>query len=163
MAPFADYDMPISYPTGALEEHGITRRSVGLFDIDHMGQFEISGPSAESFVSRMVSARISDLRVPMSRYSLLLNEEGCVLDDLFFYRLPESWWIVVNASNREADLAWFKSKATAGVKIDDRSDETYMIAVQGPRAIELLDAVATEPVSAAGRFDWCRKIGRAHV
>ncbi|MEL7555857.1 MAG: glycine cleavage system aminomethyltransferase GcvT [bacterium] len=156
MAPFADYDMPISYPTGALEEHGITRRSVGLFDIDHMGQFEISGPSAESFVSRMVSARISDLRVPMSRYSLLLNEEGCVLDDLFVYRLPESWWIVVNASNREADLAWFKSKATAGVKIDDRSDETYMIAVQGPRAIELLDAVATEPVSAAGRFDWCR-------
>ena len=53
-------------------------------------------------------------------------------------------------------MAWFKSKATAGVKIDDRSDETYMIAVQGPRAIELLDAVATEPVSAAGRFDWCR-------
>lgn len=156
MAPFADYDMPISYPTGALEEHGITRRSVGLFDIDHMGQFEISGPSAESFVSRMVSARISDLRVPMSRYSLLLNEEGCVLDDLFVYRLPESWWIVVNASNREADLAWFKSKATADIKIDDRSDETYMIAVQGPRAIELLDAVATEPVSAAGRFDWCR-------
>jgi len=156
MAGFAGYDMPISYPTGAIEEHGITRRSVGLFDIDHMGQFEISGPSAESFVSRMVSARISDLRVPMSRYSLLLNEEGCVLDDLFVYRLPKSWWIVVNASNRETDLAWLKSKASPGVQIDDRSDETYMIAVQGPKAIQLLDALATLPVSATERFGWCK-------
>ncbi|MDD3980604.1 MAG: glycine cleavage system aminomethyltransferase GcvT [Spirochaetales bacterium] len=156
MAAFAGYDMPISYPTGALEEHALTRRSVGLFDIDHMGQFEISGPSAEAFVSRMVSARISDLNVPMSRYSLLLNEDGCVLDDLFVYRLPESWWIVVNASNRESDLAWFRSRAIEGVTIEDKSDETYKIAVQGPRAIELLDAVATLPVSAAERFGWCK-------
>ncbi len=156
MAGFAGYDMPISYPSGALEEHAVTRRSVGLFDIDHMGQFEISGPWAESFVSRMVSARISDLKVPMSRYSLLLNEEGCVLDDLFVYRLPESWWIVVNASNREADLTWFRSKATGGVSIEDRSDETYMIAVQGPKAIQLLDAVGTVPASATERFGWCR-------
>ncbi len=156
MAGFAGYDMPISYPTGAVEEHGITRRSVGLFDIDHMGQFEISGQGADSFVSHMVSAKVSDLKVHMSRYSLLLNEDGCVLDDLFVYRLPDSWWIVVNASNRETDLAWFMSKAPEGVKIEDKSDETYMIAVQGPRAIELLDALATTPVSAAERFGWCK-------
>lgn len=61
MAPFAGYDMPINYPTGAIEEHLITRRGVGLFDIDHMGQFEITGDAAESFVSHMISARVSDL------------------------------------------------------------------------------------------------------
>jgi len=156
MAPFAGYDMPISYPTGAIEEHAITRRSVGLFDIDHMGQFEVSGPGADAFVSRLVSAKVDDMAPPEARYSLLLDEKGLVLDDLFVYRLPGSWWIVVNASNRETDLAWFKAHAGAGVTIEDKSDETYMIAVQGPRAIELLDAVGSPKVSALERFTWGR-------
>lgn len=154
MAPFAGYDMPINYPTGAIEEHLITRRSVGLFDIDHMGQLEVSGPGADAFVARMVSAKVSDLEPPMARYSLLLDEEGGVIDDLFVYRLPGSWWIVVNASNRSTDLDWFMSHAPADVLIQDRSDDTYMIAVQGPRAIELIDAVSDIPVSQIQRFCW---------
>ncbi|MDH7484194.1 MAG: glycine cleavage system aminomethyltransferase GcvT [Spirochaetales bacterium] len=154
MAPFAGYDMPISYPTGAVEEHHITRRSVGLFDIDHMGQLEISGPGADDFVARMVSAKVSDLIPPMARYSLLLDEQGCVIDDLFVYRLPGSWWIVVNASNRETDLTWFKSHAPSDVTIIDRSDDTYMIAVQGPRAIEFIDRVGSPAVSSIPRFSW---------
>ncbi len=154
MAPFAGYDMPISYPTGAVEEHHITRRSVGLFDIDHMGQLEISGPGADAFVSRMISCKVSDLQPPMARYSLLLDDCGGVLDDLFVYRLPASWWIVVNAANRAGDLAWFKSHASDDVTIIDRSDETYMIAVQGPRAIELMDCIADRPVSDIPRFCW---------
>lgn len=156
MAPFAGYDMPISYPTGAVEEHAITRRSVGLFDIDHMGQFEVSGSGADEYVSSLVSARITDMKVPQARYSLLLDEKGLVLDDLFVYRMPDSWWIVVNASNREADLAWFRSHLRAGVTVKDLSDETYMIAVQGPRAIELLDLVGDVKVSQTDRFSWCR-------
>ena len=87
MAAFAGYDMPISYPAGALEEHAITRRSAGLFDIDHMGQFEVSGKGADSFVDGLVSARILDMKVPQARYSLLLDGQGCVLDDLFVYRM----------------------------------------------------------------------------
>lgn len=154
MAPFAGYDMPISYPTGAIEEHNITRRSVGLFDIDHMGQIEVSGPGADEFVSRMISAKISDMRPPMARYSLLLDEGGLVLDDLFVYRMPNSWWIVVNASNRASDFAWFSSHADKGVILADKSDGTYMIAVQGPRAIELLDAAGDPKVSALERFSW---------
>jgi aminomethyltransferase len=142
MAPFAGYEMPISYPTGAIEEHLICRRSVGLFDIDHMGQVELSGPGADAFVSGLVSARVLDMGEGDARYSLLLDDKGLVLDDLFVYRLPKRWWIVVNASNRESDLAWMRARAPKGVLVDDRSDETYMIAVQGPRAIELLDAVA---------------------
>lgn len=154
MAPFAGFDMPISYPTGAVEEHLITRRSVGLFDIDHMGQFMVSGPGADEFVSGLVSAAVLDMQAPQARYSLLLDDDGNVLDDLFVYRMPDSWWIVVNASNRESDLAWFQSHAPAGVMVQDRSDDTYMIAVQGPRAVELLDKVGSPAVSALERFTW---------
>lgn len=156
MAPFAGYEMPITYPTGAVEEHVITRRSVGLFDIDHMGQFEVSGPGADAFVARMVSAKTSDMKAPMARYSLLLDEQGLVLDDLFIYKLETSWWIVVNASNREQDLAWLLKHATPDVRIVDHSDGTYMIAVQGPNAIALLDKIGTPAVSSLERFTWGR-------
>jgi glycine cleavage system T protein len=159
MAPFAGYDMPITYPPGAVEEHLVTRRSVGLFDIDHMGQFEISGPGADQFVSRMVSARILDMSDWDARYTLLLNDRGTVIDDLFVYRLPGVWWIVVNASNRLEDLAWFEQHQPADVTIKDRSDATYMIAVQGPRAMELLDLVSATRLSAYPRFT----AGRAKV
>ncbi len=142
MAPFAGFDMPIRYPKGSVEEHLITRRSVGLFDIDHMGQLEVSGPGADEFVDATVSSKISDMVPGEARYSLLLDESGLVLDDLFVYRLPSSWWIVVNAGNRDADFAWFKSRAPRGVSVVDHSDAAYMIAVQGPRALELLDAAA---------------------
>jgi glycine cleavage system T protein len=154
MAPFAGYDMPISYPTGAIEEHSITRRAAGLFDIDHMGQFEISGPGAEAFVARMVSAKISDMVSPQARYSLLLNEAGMVLDDLFVYKMPDSWWIVVNASNRRTDFEWFSSHLEKNVRLVDRSDDTYMIAVQGPKALDLLDGISKTKVSETGRFCW---------
>ncbi|MBN2873472.1 MAG: glycine cleavage system aminomethyltransferase GcvT [Spirochaetales bacterium] len=152
MAPFAGYDMPISYPLGSVEEHLVTRRSVGLFDIDHMGQVEVSGPGADGFVSGLVSAKVLDMKDGDARYSLLLNERGTVIDDLFIYRLPGSWWIVVNASNREEDVAWMNARKPADVTLVDRSDDTYMIAVQGPRAIELLDAVSDAKISAYPRF-----------
>lgn len=152
MAPFAGYDMPISYPSGSVEEHLICRRSVGLFDIDHMGQIEISGARADQFVSRLVSAKVLDMKDWESQYALLLNEQGLVIDDLFVYRLPGRWWIVVNASNRATDLAWFQQHNTEGVKIVDVSDETYMIAVQGPSAVELLDDLSGGAVSRIPRF-----------
>jgi aminomethyltransferase len=153
MAPFAGYEMPISYPTGAVEEHLICRRSVGLFDIDHMGQVELSGPGADEYLSGLVSSRVLDMKPGEARYALLLDEKGSVLDDLFIYRLVKGWWVVVNASNRETDLAWMRGRAPKGVTIADRSDDTYMIAVQGPRAIELMDAVAgAGAVSSLERF-----------
>jgi aminomethyltransferase len=152
MASFAGYDMPISYPTGAVEEHLICRRSVGLFDIDHMGQVELSGQGADEYLSGLVTARVIDMVPGEARYSLLLDERGMVLDDLFIYRLRDRWWIVVNASNRESDLAWMRSRAPKGVTITDRSDDTYMIAVQGPRAIGLLDSVSGGAASALQRF-----------
>ena len=153
MAPFAGYDMPISYPSGSVEEHKLCRRSVGLFDIDHMGQVEVSGPGADAFVSGLVTAPVLDMADSDARYSLLLSEDGLVLDDLFIYRLPGKWWIVVNASNRHADVAWMKKHAPAsGVKIDDLSDSVYMIAVQGPNACRLMDLASGGKVTPMTRF-----------
>jgi glycine cleavage system T protein len=159
MAPFAGFDMPISYPSGAVEEHLVCRRSVGLFDIDHMGQVEVSGHEAGEYLSGLVTARVAEMREGESRYSLLLDPSGGVLDDLFIYRLRDSWWVVVNASNRESDLAWMRERAPKGVRIADRSEETYMIAVQGPRALELLDSASDGAASRLNRF----ASGRASV
>lgn len=152
MAPFAGFDMPISYPTGAVEEHNICRRSVGLFDIDHMGQILVFGKGADEFVSSVVSAKVLDMGDRDARYSLLLDEKGFVLDDLFVYRLPGRWWIVVNASNRQADFEWLSKRAPEGVFVEDKSEDTYMIAVQGPKALELLDRLADKKVSDFPRF-----------
>ncbi len=155
MAPFAGYDMPISYPTGAVEEHNICRRGVGLFDIDHMGQLIVSGPDADAFVSHTVSGAVLDMKDGDARYSLLLDDKGLVLDDLFVYRLPGRWWIVVNASNLETDVEWFTLRARewkGTVKVEDVSEATYMIAVQGPRALELLDLMGTPKASSCPRF-----------
>lgn len=156
-APFAGYDMPIQYSAGAVEEHRLTRRSVGLFDIDHMGQVIVQGPGAGAALSRLVSARILDMEANQARYALLLAEDGGILDDLFIYRLapsagPDAWFVVVNASNREADAARLRALLPAAVEVRDISDETYMIAVQGPRAVELLDRVSGGALSAAPRF-----------
>jgi aminomethyltransferase len=156
MADFAGYEMPISYPTGAVEEHLICRRSVGLFDIDHMGQVEVSGKGAGEYLSGLVSSRILDMLECEARYALLLDESGGILDDLFIYKLRDSWWVVVNASNRAADFARMLSRAPAGVSVVDRSEETYMIAVQGPRAIELLDALSGGGASRLARFTAAR-------
>jgi glycine cleavage system T protein len=157
-APFAGYDMPIQYPTGAIEEHRLTRRSVGLFDIDHMGQVMIWGSGAGEALSQLVSNRILDMKGGEARYALLLNEAGGVIDDLFIYRLAPSktmidpWFVVVNASNRETDVAHFKKYMAPPVEVQDVSDETYMIAVQGPQAVPLIDSVTKGALSATARF-----------
>ncbi len=152
MAAFAGYDMPISYPSGAVEEHLACRRSVGLFDIAHMGRLELSGPGAESFLSGLVSSAILGMKTGEARYALLLSEEGGVLDDLFVYRLASSYLVVANASNKEADLEWMNARAGRGVELADRSEESYMIAVQGPAAIALLDRLCGGAASGVPRF-----------
>jgi glycine cleavage system T protein len=169
-APFAGFDMPIQYKAGAVEEHKLCRRSVGLFDIDHMGQLVFSGADAGEALSSIVSGTILDMKAGEARYSLLLNEEGGVIDDLFIYRLAacdadidgalgggELWFVVVNAGNRENDVAWFRSHLPSDVHFEDISERVYMIAVQGPRAMELLDNCADASASAIPRA-FCRTL-----
>ncbi|MDR1388548.1 MAG: glycine cleavage system aminomethyltransferase GcvT [Treponema sp.] len=168
-AAFAGFDMPIQYPAGALEEHRLCRRSAGFFDIDHMGQLVISGEGAGAALSAIVSGTILDMKTGDARYSLLLNEEGGIIDDLFIYRSTKNeididgsplgndpWFVIVNAGNRETDAAWLRGHLPPNVLCDDVSDRTYMISVQGPRAMELLDALAEgKKPSSMARASYC--------
>jgi glycine cleavage system T protein len=142
MVEFAGWEMPVYYPTGAVKEHELTRASAGLFDIDHMGQLVVSGPGAGIWLSSQISRLVTDMAQGEARYALLLNPEGGVIDDLFIYRLDAaSWFVVVNAGNRQTDVEWLSARlpADGSVSLKDVSDEYAMLAVQGPRAIELLE------------------------
>jgi glycine cleavage system T protein len=174
-APFAGWEMPIQYPTGAVEEHRLCRRSAGLFDVDHMGRFVLSGAGAGAALSALVSGAVLDMKAGEARYSLLLNEKGGVIDDLFIYRLDEEdgfgndpWFVVVNAGNREADYVWFLERLPAGAGLEDISEETCMISLQGPRAVEVLDSLGGSrengigPVSAIPRSAM-KKVGLAGI
>ena len=99
MVPFAGWEMPVLYPTGPIEEHRITRRSAGLFDIDHMGQITVSGPDAEPFLNYLVTWDISTMAENEAHYALICDESGGVVDDVFIYRLPTHWFVVVNAAS----------------------------------------------------------------
>lgn len=142
MVEFAGWDMPVYYPTGAVKEHELTRSSAGLFDIDHMGQLIVSGPAAGGWLSSQISRLVTDMAEGEARYALLLNPGGGVIDDLFIYRLAAaSWFVVVNAGNRQIDLDWLTDRLPGddSVSLRDVSDDYAMLALQGPRAIELLD------------------------
>ncbi len=154
MVNFAGWELPVFYETGAIEEHHATRSSVGLFDIDHMGQIDVTGPDAVSFVDRMVSSDMANLALGAAKYGLLCHDDGTVIDDVIVYRLGEEhMMVVVNAANRTVDHAWILDHAAGhDVAIDDRSDELEMIAVQGPNAVTLVDSVTDSDVSGIERF-----------
>ena len=110
MVPFGGWSMPVQYPSGILAEHRAVRAAAGLFDISHMGRVEVRGPDALELLQRTTSNDVAAL-VPMrAQYSLLCNEQGGVLDDLIIYRLEDHYLVVVNASNRERDLAWWREQ-----------------------------------------------------
>jgi aminomethyltransferase len=153
MVPFAGWEMPVQYPTGPIEEHHITRRSAGLFDIDHMGQFTVTGPDAEAFLNMMVTWDVSLMQPNEAHYALMCYENGGIVDDVFVYRLPDHWFVVVNADNRSKDYDWMAEKASGyKVTLTDISDDTYMVALQGPRAIELLDHIVPVDMATVPRF-----------
>ena len=153
MVPFAGWELPVQYPTGPIEEHYITRRSAGLFDIDHMGQISVTGPDAEAYLNHLVSWDISRMAQNEAHYALMCYDHGGIVDDTFVYKLPGRWFVVVNASNLAKDYQWMLEH-TAGyqVKVTDVSAETYMIALQGPRAIELLQQLTPTNLAGVARF-----------
>ncbi|MEZ4711920.1 MAG: glycine cleavage system aminomethyltransferase GcvT [Caldilineaceae bacterium] len=153
MVPFAGWEMPVQYPTGPIEEHHITRRSAGLFDIDHMGQIVVSGADAEAYLNRLVTWEIATMQLNEAHYALMCYENGGVVDDVFIYRLPGRWFVVVNASNLDKDLAWMQQHVgDFDVTVTDVSTETYMMALQGPRAIPLLQRLCDADLEAMQRF-----------
>ena len=138
MVDFGGWEMPQQY-TSIRDEHLAVRNVAGLFDVSHMGRFRVAGDSLE-FLQHLVTNDLSQLGPGQAQYNLLLNEEGGIVDDLVVYHGEEGFFVVVNASNREKDLRWFREHAPSGLEVEDRTFELALIAFQGPRAQELLPA-----------------------
>jgi aminomethyltransferase len=148
MVEFAGYELPVQYPTGPLAEHHAVRTAAGLFDIDHMGQFELRGPDAHIFLQKVQVYDIDQMAPLAAHYSLLLYADGTVVDDIFLYRLPDRWLIAVNASNRAKDFAWLNAQALGcDIALIDRSDDLCMLALQGPDAAAILQLLADKDLS----------------
>src|SRR5262245_31166341 len=131
---FAGWDMPVSY-SGPVDEHRAVRTRCGLFDVSHMGEIEVRGPSAEAVCQELTVNDVSRLGDGDGQYSVLCNERGGVVDDLVVFRLArDRFLLVVNASNTETDLAWIVARAPANVTVEDRSAELALLALQGPEA-----------------------------
>jgi aminomethyltransferase len=142
LVPFAGWEMPVQYE-GVRPEHLAVRERAGVFDVSHMGEIATSGPDAEAFLQRVLSNDVTKLQEGGAQYSVLCQEDGGVLDDLFTYRLGDSFLTVTNASNHESDLAWFRKQAEGfDVQLDDRLHELAMLAVQGPEARGIVAALA---------------------
>ncbi|MEM7538247.1 MAG: glycine cleavage system aminomethyltransferase GcvT [Chloroflexota bacterium] len=153
MVPFAGWEMPVQYKTGALAEHRATRQSAGIFDIDHMGQIRVTGPDATAYLNRLLTWDISEMGDYDAHYALMCREDGTILDDTFIYRLPDAWFVVVNASNLAKNVAWMESQMDVfDVTVTDVSLETYMLALQGPHAIALLQQCTETDLSSVPRF-----------
>jgi aminomethyltransferase len=149
MVDFAGWELPVQYPTGPTAEHHAVRTAAGLFDIDHMGQFDLRGPDAERFLNHVQVWDVSAMAVMDAHYSLLLYADGTIVDDIFLYRLPERWLIVVNASNRKKDFAWLQAHIGGyDVRLTDVSDETYMMAIQGPKAAAIVQRLTETDLAA---------------
>jgi aminomethyltransferase len=159
---FAGWEMPIQYH-GVLEEHMAVRESCGIFDVSHMGQIETRGAGALALLQRLLSNDVAKIAPGGAQYSVLCREDGGVLDDLFTYRLDsERYLTVTNASNHVRDLAWFSAQALdlAEAQVDDRIDDLAMIAVQGPLAREIVQAISDSPLPARMTAGTRRLAGR---
>jgi len=153
MVPFAGWEMPVQYPAGILAEHHAVRSGVGIFDVSHMGEFEITGPDRNAFVNRITSNDVSRLEPGGVQYSALLTPEGTFVDDCTVYRFDDKLMIVVNASNTAK--AWEHIVAQKGginVRLKDISAEVGLLAVQGPRAEATLGPLTDTPLSQIGYY-----------
>src|SRR5438132_31683 len=138
MVPFAGWEMPVQYE-GVIPEHKAVRSDCGVFDVSHMGEFEVEGPRATELLQATLSNDLEQIGPGRAQYTLLTNERGGIIDDLLVYELdPCRFLLVVNASNRPADFAWLKEREIRGTDVRDVSDEYALVAVQGPRSLERL-------------------------
>lgn len=135
---FAGWEMPIQY-TGIIAEHNATRTGAGLFDVSHMGEIAVNGPGAGAFINTLVTNDISKAKPGRAVYSPLCMENGGTVDDLLVYVLGEDQYLlVVNAANTDKDYAWIREHAPRGVALENVSHQYAQIAIQGPKALEIL-------------------------
>ena len=147
--------MPVQYPSGIIDEHLTTRRAVGLFDVCHMGEVHFRGPRATEAVQRLVTGDIAGLRTGHAAYVVACRPSGGIVDDLIVYRFDrDHLLIVVNAANVAKDVAWFREHVGTWCEIVDASDETGLLAFQGPLAESALQPLTDAPLRALARHDF---------
>lgn len=142
LVPFSGWEMPLQY-SSIKDEQLAVRHAAGVFDVSHMGRYEVSGPAAEASLQGLLTNDVVSLQTGRAVYSLVCADDGGVIDDVIAYkRGADLFTVVVNAGNREKDWEWLRSHLAAGAELRDRSDELALIAFQGPRAVELLGTAA---------------------
>lgn len=148
MVPFAGYNMPVSYE-GINIEHETVRKGVGVFDVSHMGEFLLTGPNALDLIQKVTSNDASKMAIGQAQYTYLPNETGGVVDDLIVYKLAdEKYLLVVNASNIDKDWEWISKHNTMDAEMRNLSDDYSLLAIQGPKAIEAMQSLSSEDLSA---------------
>jgi len=139
MVAYAGFEMPVTYPAGISAEHRAVREAVGIFDVSHMGEFEVSGPDRNAFVQRVTCNDVGALKPGQAQYSAILTDRGTFVDDCLVYRFDDRLMLVVNAANRAADWEHIvERKGGANVRLKDVSDDVALLAIQGPKAEALL-------------------------
>jgi aminomethyltransferase len=152
MIEFAGYNMPVSY-SGIIEEHLAVRHRAGVFDLSHMGEFELRGAGATELLERALTNSVRRLAADQAQYTLMCDADGGVIDDLIVYRVePDCYLLCVNASNIEADREWLAQLNRAGVQFHDRSEETGLVAIQGPRAQAIVARLTSIDLPGLRRF-----------
>jgi aminomethyltransferase len=150
---FGGWEMPVSYPAGTIKEHKAVREAVGLFDVSHMGEAYLRGPAAKATVATLTTNAVESAPPGKAVYTLLCTPSGGVVDDCIFYkRADDEFFVIVNASNQAKDLEWFRDHASSGCNVEDVSDQTALIAVQGPKAVGMVDALAGGTLSGMPSF-----------
>jgi aminomethyltransferase len=153
MVPFGGWDMPVQY-TGIIEEHRAVRTRAGLFDVSHMGEVDLAGPAALPLAQRLVTNDVGRLAQGQALYTPMCTPDGGIIDDLLVYHLgPDHLMLVLNAANTAEDLAWIRQHASGNVRITDRSEGIALLALQGPRAQEILQPLTRSPLGDI-RYYW---------
>ena len=149
MVPFAGYNMPVQYE-GVTAEHLTVREAMGVFDVSHMGEFLVSGENALALLQKVTSNDVSKLAIGDAQYSCFPNENDGIVDDLICYKIEENQYLlVVNASNIEKDWNWISTYNTAfGAELKDLSEEYSLLAIQGPKAVEAMQALSSLDLAA---------------
>lgn len=160
MVPFAGWEMPVQYE-GILAEHASVRQKAGLFDLGHMGQVGVTGPDALAFLQYSTSNDVSTLEPGGAKYGLLPNDDGGVVDDIIVYRYPagtDGYMVCINAANIDKDVARWQElverRSDLDVTVTNLSPDLGMIAIQGPRAVEIVQQVTSHPVETIDNFSW---------
>ncbi len=165
MVPFAGYNMPVSYE-GVNAEHETVRKNVGVFDVSHMGEFLITGPNALDLLQKVCSNDISKIVDGQAQYNCMPNETGGIVDDLIVYKFEDGkYLLVVNASNIDKDWEWISKHNTMGAEMRNLSDDYSLLAIQGPKAVEAMQSLTSEDLSAIKfyHFKVADFAGIAHV